>query len=143
MGSTVTLWSLILLIVSTCVAAVMVILAVQQVLDNADPSPELIPFVLGCVGIFAFAGMGSGSVYRQIGFLYPPETRGPALGFVSCIASFFAAVVIILAVQGILAHVKDENKAHIGVFATIIVIYIPITVVNWWFYKRAKAVNQC
>jgi NNP family nitrate/nitrite transporter-like MFS transporter len=142
-GATITLWSLILLIISTGVAAMMIIIAVAQIVDLADPTPEFVPYILGCVGIFASAGMGSGSVYRQIGFLYPPETRGPALGFVSCIASFAAAVIIILGVQSILSHVLDDNNAHIGVFATVVVLYIPITVVNWWFYKRAKAVNQC
>jgi NNP family nitrate/nitrite transporter-like MFS transporter len=135
-GSTITLWTLILLILASIVAAVFVILAEEM----DDPTPNLIPFVLILVGVFITSGMSSGSVFRQIGFLYPPETRGPALGFVTCIASYAAAVIILLLVQGL---ANADDSAHIVVFAVIIVLYIPTVVMNWWLYKRAASTNQC
>jgi NNP family nitrate/nitrite transporter-like MFS transporter len=138
-GSTITLWSLILLILLTVVEAVLVILAVE--LD--DPTPDFIPFVLVAVFIFLLAGISSGSVFRQIGFLYPPETRGPALGFVTHVASYAAGIIILLIVQGVKNHMKDEDNAHIVAFALVVVLLIPIVVLNWWFYKRASSENQC
>jgi NNP family nitrate/nitrite transporter-like MFS transporter len=135
-GSTITMWTLILLLLATIIAMVFVILAVEM----KDPTPNIIPFVLVLVGIFIFAGMSSGSVFRQIGFLYPLETRGPALGFVTCVASYSAAVIILLLVQGI---VNSDDSAHIVVFAVVVVLYIPVIVMNWWLYKRAASTNQC
>jgi len=134
-GSTITMWGHIGLTLTK--AAVFSLVTVARADESEDPSSLLIPYIIGCIVLFFFAGLGSGSVSRQIAFLYPPETRGPALGFVNCFATYFAAVIIIFIMEAL------RENIHIPIFAMLVVLKIPIIVLNWYYYKRAGAVNQC
>lgn len=132
-GSTITMWGHIGLTLTKAVVFSLVSVAKEA----ADPAAMLVPYIIGCVVLFFFAGLASGSVNRQIAFLYPPETRGPALGFVNCFATYFAAVIIIFIMESL------REGVHIPIFAMLVVLKIPIIILNWYYYKRAGAVNQC
>merc|ERR1711957_1030037 len=78
-GAAVTQWSTVGLFVAVLLALLFV-----ETGNDTEPKKRGDGLPLWCVAsclVFIFSGAGAGGVFRQIGFLSPPETRGPMLGF--------------------------------------------------------------
>jgi NNP family nitrate/nitrite transporter-like MFS transporter len=134
-GAAVTQWSTVGLFIGMFLALVFV-----QFGNDAKPTERESNLPLWCIAsiiIFIFSGAGAGGVFRQIGFLYPPETRGPMLGFATGFATIGALFVVVLVVQAVV----HEFTAII--FSLLLIVYIVVIIVNFCFYKRAASTNQC
>lgn len=101
--------------------------------SSATPEQYFLLFMVLFVVLFAASGIGNGSTFRTVGFVFDQDQRGPVLGWTSAIAaygSFIAPVVI-----GAQIKAGTPENAMYG-FA---IFYALCVVVNWWFYLRKNA----
>ena len=126
-------------IVTQIISAVMVVASVAvgyvMLLAYSSPAPEqyFSMFMWLFVVLFLATGVGNGSTFRSIGFIFDRTQAGPVLGWTSAVAAYgaFIAPVVI----GAQINAGTPQNAMYG-FA---VFYALCLVLNWWFYLRAGA----
>lgn len=128
-GSLVTqIITLIMVLASAAVGYVMML-----AYNATDPTPYFWLFMLLFIVLFTASGIGNGSTFRSIGFIFDAQKKGPVLGWTAAIAgygSFIAPVII-----GDQIRAGTPEVAMYG-FAAFYLICLPI---NWWFYLRPNA----
>lgn len=100
---------------------------------SATPEQHFFVFMALFVLLFAASGLGNGSTFRTVGFVFDQDQRGPVLGWTSAVAaygSFIAPVVI----GGQIKAGTPENAMY-----GFAVFYAFCVVINWWFYLRKNA----
>ena len=132
-GSKVTQWSTLLQIVAASGVAYFIIQARQSSLPEAYWLPFFISFLL----LFIGAGLGNGSTFRSIPYIFSRELAGPVLGWTSAIAAYGAF--IIPKVFGQQIQHKTPEYAMYG----FTVYYILCLVLNWWYYDRKNSGIKC
>jgi NNP family nitrate/nitrite transporter-like MFS transporter len=132
-GARVTQWDTWIMVASTIVAGYIVSLAGQ----SETPEKYFIPFLLTFIVLFATTGIGNGSTFRMIPFIFPKEQAGPVLAWTSAIAAYGAFLIPKIFATQIKA--KTPEYALYG-FA---VYYASCLAVNWWFYARKGAEIKC
>ena len=128
-GSIVTQWISIVLVVVSAATGYVMHLAYQ----SATPEQYFMLFMALFIVLFAASGIGNGSTFRTVGYVFDQDQRGPVLGWTSAIGaygSFIAPVVI-----GAQIKAGTPEYAMYG-FA---VFYALCVVLNWWFYLRRNA----
>ncbi|MDT3672581.1 MAG: MFS transporter [Aromatoleum sp.] len=131
-GSIVTQVISVVLVGASAVTGYVMHLAYQ----SSTPESYFLVFMLLFILLFAASGIGNGSTFRTIGFVFDQDQRGPALGWTSAIAaygSFIAPVVI----GGQIKAGTPENAMY-----GFAVFYAACLVLNWWFYLRKNAYIQ-
>ncbi|MBK7005091.1 MAG: MFS transporter [Burkholderiales bacterium] len=124
-------------IVTQIISAVMVVasVAVGYVMMQAYASstPEqYFPMFMGLfIVLFAASGVGNGSTFRSVGFIFDRQQAGPVLGWTSAVAAYGAFIAPVLIGQQIKAGTPQFAFYGFAVF------YALCLVVNWWFYLRA------
>ena len=132
-GARVTHWDTWAMIVSTIAAGYIVSLAGR----SSKPEQYFIPFLLVFIVLFATTGIGNGSTFRMIPYIFSKEQAGPVLAWTSAIAAYGAFLIpTIFATQ---IEAGTPEKALYG-FA---VYYASCLIVNWWFYARKNAEIKC
>jgi NNP family nitrate/nitrite transporter-like MFS transporter len=124
-------------IVTQIISAVMVVAsgAVGYVMllayNSPQPEQHFFTFMALFVVLFTASGIGNGSTFRSIGFIFDRQQAGPVLGWTSAIAAYgaFIAPVVI----GTQIKAGSPQNAMYG-FA---IFYAVCLVLNWWFYLRA------
>lgn len=126
-------------LVTQVISGVMVIASaatgyvLMQAYNSSNPNEFFMPFMLLFVVLFAASGIGNGSTFRSIGFIFDQQMKGPALGWTSAVAGFGAFIApSILSVQ-----FKAGTPEY--VMYGFAVFYAFCMVVNWWFYLRKDA----
>jgi NNP family nitrate/nitrite transporter-like MFS transporter len=132
-GARVTQWDTWIMVASTILAGYIVSLAGQ----SETPEKYFIPFLLTFIVLFATTGIGNGSTFRMIPFIFPKEQAGPVLAWTSAIAAYGAFLIPKIFATQIKA--KTPEYALYG-FA---VYYASCLAVNWWFYARKGAEIKC
>lgn len=126
-------------IVTQVISAVMAVasVAVGYVMLNAYQSatPEqYFPLFMGLfVVLFMASGIGNGSTFRSIAFIFDRQQAGPVLGWTSAVAAYGAFIAPVV--------IGDQIKAgtpHVAMVA-FAVFYALCLLVNWWFYLRRGA----
>ena len=126
-------------IVTQVISVILVVasIATGQVMfeayHSAAPEQYFLAFMLLFVLLFAASGIGNGSTFRTVGFVFDQDQRGPALGWTSAVAgygSFIAPVII-----GAEIKAGTPENAMYGFAA----FYALCVVMNWWFYLRKDA----
>ncbi len=132
-GSRVTQWSTVLQILSAIGVAYFIIQARQS------PSPEVywVPFFILFLLLFIGAGIGNGSTFRSIPYIFSKELAGPVLGWTSAIAAYGAFIIPKIFGQQI-QH-KTPEYAMYG-FA---VYYLVCLALNWYYYERKNSGIKC
>jgi NNP family nitrate/nitrite transporter-like MFS transporter len=105
----------------------------MQAYHSATPEVYFMQFMLTFVLVFAASGIGNGSTFRSVGYIFDRTQAGPVLGWTSAVAaygSFIAPVVI----GGQLKAGTPENAMY-----GFAVFYAVCLVLNWWFYLRKNA----
>jgi NNP family nitrate/nitrite transporter-like MFS transporter len=127
-GSLVTGFSVFFQILATLAVAYFVVLAK----DSATPEVYWWPF-FGCFMIlFLTTGIGNGSTFRSIPYIFNKEQAGPVLGWTSAIAAYGAF--IIPKVFGTQIKNGTPEYALYG-FA---IYYLICLILNWWYYLGPK-----
>lgn len=101
--------------------------------NATDPNQYFWLFMLLFMVLFTASGIGNGSTFRSIGFIFDAQKKGPVLGWTAAIAgygSFIAPVVL-----GDQIRAGSPEVAMYG-FA---VFYLVCLLINWWFYLRKNA----
>ena len=132
-GSRVTQYSTILQIVAAAGVAYFIIQARQ----SASPEAFWWPFFISFLFLFIGAGIGNGSTFRSIPYIFSKDLAGPVLGWTSAVAAYGAF--IIPKVFGQQIQHKTPEYAMYG----FTVYYLVCLVLNWWFYDRKGAEVKC
>ena len=128
-GSIVTQWiSAAMVLASAAVGYVM-----MQAYQSAAPQEYFVPFMVLFVVLFMASGIGNGSTFRTIGFIFDRQQAGPVLGWTSAIAAYGAFIAPVVIGAQIKAATPQYAMYGFSVF------YALCLVLNWWFYLRANA----
>lgn len=126
-------------IVTQVISAIMVVASaavgyvMMQAYGSATPE-QYFPMFMGLfVVLFAASGVGNGSTFRSVGFIFDRQQAGPVLGWTSAVAAYGAFVAPVLIGQQIKAGTPQYAFYGFSVF------YAVCLVLNWWFYLRAGA----
>lgn len=99
-GARVTQWDTWIMVGSTILAGYFVSLAGQEVaiVNEAGevighPEKYFIPFLLTFIVLFATTGVGNGSTFRMIPFIFSKDQAGPVLAWTSAIAAYGAFLI--------------------------------------------------
>ncbi len=132
-GSRVTTFSTIAQVIATIAVAYFIKLA------KGSPSPEIywIPFFISFMILFITTGIGNGSTFRSIPYIFSKEQAGPVLGWTSAIAAYGAF--IIPKVFGQQIKVGTPEYALYGFAA----YYVICLIINWYYYDRSKSGIKC
>ncbi|MCB0408791.1 MAG: hypothetical protein KDD29_01140 [Flavobacteriales bacterium] len=127
-GAKVTMWSTLLQIVAALAVAYFVI----QARSAENPLTYWWPFFACFMALFLATGVGNGSTFRSIPYIFNKEQTGPVLGWTAAIAAYGAF--IIPKVFGEQIKAGHPEYALYG-FA---IYYVICLILNWWFYQGPK-----
>ncbi|NOY43299.1 MAG: NarK/NasA family nitrate transporter [Planctomycetes bacterium] len=143
-GSRVTQWDTWIMVGSTILAGYFVSLAGQEaaILDDTGaivghPEKYFIPFLLTFIVLFATTGIGNGSTFRMIPFIFSKDQAGPVLAWTSAIAAYGAFLIPKIFATQIKAGTPEYALYGFAVY------YSSCLAVNWWFYARKGAEIKC
>lgn len=127
-GSKVTMWSTLFQIIAALAVAYFVI----QAKNNDTPEVYWWPF-FGCFMIlFLTTGIGNGSTFRSIPYIFPKEKAGPVLGWTSAIAAYGAFIIPIVFGQQV-----NAGHAEYALYGFAMYYFICL-LLNWWYYLGPK-----
>ena len=128
-GSIVTQWVCVVM----ALAAVAVGYVMKLAYHSATPEQYFFVFLALFIVLFAATGIGNGSTFRSIGYIFDRQQAGPVLGWTSAVAAYgaFAAPVVIS--EQIKAGTPQAAMYGFAVFYTLCLV------LNWWFYLRKDA----
>ncbi|MBW4934314.1 MFS transporter [Marinobacter sp. F4206] len=101
--------------------------------NSTDPNTYFAPFLILFIIMFAASGIGNGSTFRSIGFIFDQQQKGPVLGWTSAVAAYGAFIAPRVMGQEIQAGTPEVAMYGFAVF------YAVCLLVNWWFYLRKNA----
>ena len=126
-------------IVTQIISAVMVVAsgAVGYVMllayGSATPE-EYFPAFMGLfIVLFLASGIGNGSTFRSIGFIFDRQQAGPVLGWTSAVAAYGAFIAPVVIGDQITRGTPQVAMYGFAVF------YALCLILNWWFYLRASS----
>jgi len=116
-------------------AALAVAYFIKEAKGSATPEEYWWPFFACFMLLFATTGIGNGSTFRSIPYIFSKEQAGPVLGWTSAIAAYGAF--IIPKVFGAQIKAGTPEFALYG-FA---IYYVVCLGLNWYFYDRKKGIK--
>jgi NNP family nitrate/nitrite transporter-like MFS transporter len=128
-GSIVTQWISALMVLASAAVGYVMLLAYQ----SAQPEQYFFVFMALFVVLFTASGIGNGSTFRSIGFIFDRQQAGPVLGWTSAVAAYGAFVAPVVIGAQIKAGTPQNAMYGFAVF------YAACLLLNWWFYLRAGA----
>ena len=126
-------------IVTQIISAIMVVASAAvgyvmlQAYQSAAPEQHFMTFMGLFIVLFAASGIGNGSTFRSVGFIFDRQQAGPVLGWTSAVAAYGAFIAPVLIGQQIKAGTPQYAFYGFAVF------YAVCLVLNWWFYLRSGA----
>lgn len=132
-GSRVTAYST----VAQVIAALGVAYFVIEARSVATPEDYWWPFFACFMVLFMTTGIGNGSTFRSIPYIFSKEKAGPVLGWTSAIAAYGAF--IIPKVFGAQVKAGTPELALYG-FA---IYYVICLILNWFYYDRKNSGIDC
>jgi NNP family nitrate/nitrite transporter-like MFS transporter len=128
-GSIVTQWISALMVLASAAVGYVMLLAYQ----SAQPEQYFFVFMALFVVLFTASGIGNGSTFRSIGFIFDRQQAGPVLGWTSAVAAYGAFVAPVVIGAQVKAGTPQNAMYGFAVF------YAACLLLNWWFYLRAGA----
>ncbi|MDC8771132.1 MFS transporter [Roseateles albus] len=126
-------------IVTQVISAIMVFASaavgyvMMQAYQSSTPEQYFSLFMGLFILLFAATGVGNGSTFRSVGFIFDKAQAGPVLGWTSAVAAYGAFIAPVLIGQQIKAGTPQYAFYGFAVF------YAVCLILNWWFYLRANA----
>lgn len=128
-GAKVTAFSTIAQILATLAVAYFVI----QARKSTTPEQFWWPFFICFMILFLTTGIGNGSTFRSIPYIFNKEQAGPVLGWTAAIAAYGAFIIPKVFGQQIANGTPEYALYGFAVY------YFICLVLNWWFYQGPKA----
>ena len=139
-GSKVTAWSTVLQIVAGMAVAYFIVQARElAALEGAKAAADAYwwPFFFGFMALFAGSGIGNGSTFRSVPYIFNKTQAGPVLGWTAAIAAYGAFIIPKLFGQQIkLGH------AEYAIYG-LVAYYVLCLILNWWYYDRKNSEVKC
>jgi len=136
-GSRVTAWSTVLQVVSAFAVAYFIISAREVIEAGGDPTQYWWPFFWAFMLLFAGTGIGNGSTFRSVPYIFNKIQAGPVLGWTSAIAAYGAFIMPKLFGEQIkLGHAEYAIYGFIA-------YYMLCLVLNWFYYDRKNSEIKC
>jgi NNP family nitrate/nitrite transporter-like MFS transporter len=101
--------------------------------NSPQPEQYFLAFMALFVVLFTASGIGNGSTFRSIGFIFDRQQAGPVLGWTSAIAAYGAFIAPVVIGTQIKAGTPQNAMYGFAIF------YAVCLVLNWWFYLRADS----
>lgn len=132
-GSRVTTWSTVVQVIAALGVAYFIVKA------KSIPTPEIYwwPFFALFMVLFVATGVGNGSTFRSVPYIFPKDQAGPVLGWTSAIAAYGAFIIPIIFGQQIKA-----GHAEYALYGFTI-YYVCCLFLNWYYYDRRKSGIDC
>jgi NNP family nitrate/nitrite transporter-like MFS transporter len=128
-GSIVTQWVSVVMVAASAAVGYVMMLAYQ----SATPEQYFFVFMVLFIVLFAATGVGNGSTFRSVGFIFDRQQAGPVLGWTSAVAAYGAFIAPVVIGAQIKAGTPQNAMYGFAIF------YALCLVLNWWFYLRAGA----
>jgi NNP family nitrate/nitrite transporter-like MFS transporter len=127
-GSKVTAWSTFFQIVAALTVAYFVI----QARGTETPEQYWWPFFAAFMVLFLTTGIGNGSTFRSIPYIFSKEKAGPVLGWTSAIAAYGAFIIPKVFGQQVAAGTAEYALYGFAIY------YFICLLLNWWYYLGPK-----
>jgi MFS transporter, NNP family, nitrate/nitrite transporter len=127
-GSKVTMWSTIFQILAALAVAYFVI----QAKGTESPEQYWWPFFAAFMVLFLTTGIGNGSTFRSIPYIFSKEKAGPVLGWTSAIAAYGAFII-----PKVFGQQVKAGHAEYALYGFAI-YYLICLILNWWYYLGPK-----
>ncbi|MCH8326638.1 MAG: NarK/NasA family nitrate transporter, partial [Bacteroidetes bacterium] len=101
--------------------------------NSATPEDYWWPFFLCFMVLFITTGIGNGSTFRSIPYIFSKEQAGPVLGWTSAIAAYGAFIIPKVFGQQIKNGTPEYALYGFAFYYAICLI------LNWWYYTRKNA----
>lgn len=128
-GSLVTQIITIIMVFASVAAGYVMMLAYNA----TDPNQYFWIFMLLFIVLFTASGIGNGSTFRSIGFIFDAQKKGPVLGWTAAVAGYGSFIAPVMIGDQIKAGTPEVAMYGFAVF------YAICLVINWWFYLRKGA----
>jgi NNP family nitrate/nitrite transporter-like MFS transporter len=128
-GSKITAYSTIAQIIAALLVSYFIIMAK----NSSTPEDYWLPFFLCFMILFLATGIGNGSTFRSIPYIFSKEQAGPVLGWTSAIAAYGAFIIPKVFGQQI------ENGTPEYALYGFAFYYTVCLLLNWWYYTRKNA----
>lgn len=126
--------------VTTVVAFLFILSAIGVTFTTSPTSAdEFGIFISFMLLIFAAAGLGNASVFKQITMIFPPKQSSPVLGFSAAMAVLVFGFFVPILLGRSIAETGSPNTAFFGFTG----FYAVCLFLNWYYYRRAKAEVSC
>lgn len=127
-GSKVTGWSTFFQILAALAVAYFVLQA------KGTDTPEIYwwPFFAAFMVLFLTTGIGNGSTFRSIPYIFSKEKAGPVLGWTSAIAAYGAFIIPKVFGQQVTAGHAEYALYGFAAY------YLICLILNWWYYLGPK-----
>ena len=127
-GAKVTMWSTIFQIIAALAVAYFVI----QARASGTPEDYWWPFFACFMVLFLTTGIGNGSTFRSIPYIFSKEKAGPVLGWTAAIAAYGAFIIPKVFGQQVKAGTPEYALYGFAAY------YVICLLLNWWFYQGPK-----
>lgn len=128
-GAKVTAFSTVAQIMATLAVAYFVI----QARNSETPEVYWWPFFSSFMILFLTTGIGNGSTFRSIPYIFNKEQAGPVLGWTAAIAAYGAFIIPKVFGQQIKSGTPEYALYGFAIY------YFVCLVLNWWYYQGPKA----
>jgi NNP family nitrate/nitrite transporter-like MFS transporter len=132
-GAKVTTWSTVVQVMAALGVAYFIVKAKSL----GTPETYWWPFFALFMILFIATGVGNGSTFRSIPYIFPKELAGPVLGWTSAIAAYGAFIIPIVFGQQIKA-----GHAEYALYG-FTVYYVICLFLNWHYYDNKNSGIQC
>ncbi len=127
-GAKVTMWSTIFQIIAALAVAYFVI----QARGSETPEEYWWPFFACFMVLFLTTGIGNGSTFRSIPYIFSKEKAGPVLGWTAAIAAYGAFIIPKVFGQQVTAGTPEYALYGFAIY------YLICLLLNWWYYQGPK-----
>jgi NNP family nitrate/nitrite transporter-like MFS transporter len=132
-GSRVTTWST----VAQVAAALGVAYFIVQARGSGSPEIYWWPFFALFMVLFCATGVGNGSTFRSIPYIFNKEQAGPVLGWTSAIAAYGAFII-----PNVFGQQIKAGHAEYALYGFTI-YYVACLILNWYYYDRKDSGIRC
>lgn len=131
-GAKVTMWSTIFQIIAALAVAYFVIQAREVREAGGDTLTYWWPFFGAFMVLFLTTGIGNGSTFRSIPYIFSKEKTGPVLGWTAAIAAYGAFII-----PSVFGEQIKAGHAEYALYG-FAVYYVLCLILNWWYYQGPK-----
>ena len=132
-GSRITAYSTLLQLVGALFAGI----AMVKTKDSSAPMDYFAMFYLSFMALFIGSGIGNGSTFRSVPFIFNKAQAGPVLGWTSAVAAY-GAFIIPQVFKVAVAHGNPQNACWVFMAYYLVGLFL-----NWWYYDRLGSEVKC